>query len=135
MFDLEQDISFVYMRSYFHTRSQLPVLAIAGPETDRYPSLEGQKWNVPLGTHLDTLPNILARRTVLSSASISADLDPRIGKKRRYLQFAKKHAEFMAFYLNIELLITSGWSFKSNIQLWHVCNSVRSANSVPHSRR
>ena len=31
----------------------------------------------------------------------------------------------------IELLITSRWSFKSNIQLWYVCNCVGSANSVP----
>ena len=31
----------------------------------------------------------------------------------------------------IELLITSGWFFKSNTQLWYVCNSVGSANSVP----
>ena len=50
---------------------------------------------------------------------------------RRYLHFPKKHAEFVAFYLKIELLITSGRSLKSKIQLWHVWHSVGSANFVP----
>lgn len=36
----------------------------------------------------------------------------------------------MTFYY-IELLITSGWSFRSNIQPWRVCNSVGSAKPVP----
>lgn len=59
-------------------------------------------------------------------------MDRQIRGKRRYLQFPKKYAEFMAFDY-IELLITSEWSFKSNIQLWYVCKSVGSANSVPRA--